>query len=80
MVQVDATEFKKRSGELVERAIKEEVIIRKRKRPVAVVVDYEKYMDMKKKLEDLEDKLWAIMAEKVMESGEFIEVTPEQLR
>ncbi len=80
MAQVDATEFKKRSGELVERVIKEEVIIRKRKRPVAVVVDYEKYMDMKKKLEDLEDKLWAIMAEKVMESGEFIEVTPEQLR
>ena len=80
MAQVDATEFKKRSGELVERVIKEEVIIRKRKRPVAVVVDYEKYMDMKKKLEDLEDKLWAIMAEKVMESGEFVEVTPEQLR
>jgi len=80
MVKVSATEFKRRSGEYIERALKEEVVIQKRNRPVAVVVDYDKYRELQKKLEEMEDRLWALLAEKIAEEGEFVEVNPEELK
>jgi prevent-host-death family protein len=80
MIKVSATEFKKRSGEFIDRSLKEEVIIQKRKRPVAVVIDYERYTELKRKLEDLEDRLWALLAEKILEDAEFIEVDPKDLK
>jgi len=80
MVKVSATEFKRKSGEYIERALKEEVVVQKRERPVAVVVDYETYRSMKERLEELEDRLWALLAERVMEDAQFVEVNPEQLK
>ncbi len=79
MVKVSASDFKKRSGEYLEKALKEEVVVSKRNRPTAVVVDYETYEALKKRVETLEDRLWGLMAEIVYEKGRFEEVTPEDL-
>lgn len=79
MVRVSASEFKRRSGEYLEKALKEEVVVSKRNRPTAVVVDYETYETLKKRVEDLEDRLWGLMAEIVYEKGRFEEVDPEDL-
>ncbi len=79
MVKVSASEFKRKSGEYLERAIKEEILVSKRDRPTAVVVDYESYMALRKRVEELEDKLWGLVAELIYKEGDFVEVNPEEL-
>lgn len=78
--EVDATTFKKRSGEFIDRALKGEVVIKRRNRPVAVLVDFERYQSLKKRLEELEDLLLALKAEEILKNAEFVELNPKELK
>jgi len=70
-LEINATTFKKRSGEFLDKALKEEVIIKRRNRKVAVLLDYERYEFLKKRLEELENYLLALKAEEILKDAEF---------
>jgi prevent-host-death family protein len=55
-------------GQLLDSAQKEPVTITKKDRPVAVIISTEEY----RRLEALEDSIWAARAEKALESGNFL--------
>jgi len=77
MIKISASEFKKKYEEYINSAIENEIIIHKRNRPTVALIDYKTYVDMKQRIEELEDKLLGLLAEKIMENADFVEITPE---
>jgi antitoxin Phd len=63
MMRISLTKFKNRSGQYLEAAIREPIIIEKSGRPISVIISYDEYQ----RFLALEDKVWvtdALQAEK----------------
>jgi len=65
MVHISATEAKTHFGKLLDTARREEVVIEKQGRSVAVIISQEEY----ERLSRIEDTLWALQANMAYKEG-----------
>lgn len=63
-MNISASELNKRSGTILETAIRETVIIEKAGRPSVVMMSYHRY-------KELEEVFWGTLAEKIDQTAQF---------